>query len=95
MGLGVPFNIASYALLTCMIAQVTGLGRGELVHMMADMHVYKDHIESLKDIEKLEPYAFPTLKIDPNVKKIDEFEFRHFEVENYRSHKKIQMKMSV
>lgn len=48
MGLGVPFNIASYALLTCLIAQVTGLQRGELIHMMADMHVYKDHIESLK-----------------------------------------------
>lgn len=44
MGLGVPFNIASYALLTCMMAQVTGLKRGELVHMMADMHVYKDHV---------------------------------------------------
>ncbi len=62
--------------------------------MMADMHVYKDHIESLKDIDKLEPYPFPTLKIDPSVKSIDDFEFKHFEVENYMSHKKIQIKMS-
>ena len=44
MGLGVPFNIASYSLLTCLVAQVTGLGRGELIHMMGDMHVYNDHI---------------------------------------------------
>ena len=95
MGLGVPFNIASYALLTCMIAQVTGLGRGEFVHMMADMHVYKDHIESLKDIDQLEPYPFPTLKIDPSVKSINDFEYKHFEISNYRSHKKIEMKMSV
>ena len=95
MGLGVPFNIASYALLTCMMAQVTGLGRGQLVHMMADMHVYKDHIESLKGIDQLEPYAFPTLNIDPSIKDIDKFEFKHFEVKNYRSHKKIEMRMSV
>lgn len=62
---------------------------------MADMHVYKDHIESLKGIDQLEPYAFPTLNIDPSIKDIDKFEFKHFEVKNYRSHKKIEMKMSV
>ena len=50
MGLGVPFNIASYALLTCLIAQVTGLQRGEFVHMLGDMHVYSDHIESLRGL---------------------------------------------
>ena len=50
MGLGVPFNIVSYALLTCLVAQVTGLGRGELIHMMADMHVYSDHISSLREL---------------------------------------------
>lgn len=50
MGLGVPFNIASYALLTCLVAQVTNLDRGELVHMMADMHVYSNHIETLKQL---------------------------------------------
>lgn len=75
MGLGVPFNIASYALLTCLIAQVTGLQRGEFIHMLADMHVYKDHIESLKQLDKLVPHAFPYLEIDPNIKCIDEFKF--------------------
>lgn len=95
MGLGVPFNIASYALLTCMIAQVTGLERGEFIHMMADMHVYKDHIESLKQLDNLVPYAFPYLEIDPSVKDIDSFKFEHFKLHGYNSHKKIEMKMSV
>jgi thymidylate synthase len=75
MGLGVPFNIASYALLTCMIAQVTGLERGEFIHMMADMHVYKDHVESLKQLDTLVPYAFPYLEIDTSVKDIDSFKY--------------------
>lgn len=89
MGLGVPFNIASYALLTCLVAQVTGLKRGDLIHMMADMHVYSDHIESLKDLEKIQPIAFPELKIDPSIKNIDDFKFEHLELKGYRSHKKI------
>jgi thymidylate synthase len=75
MGLGVPFNIASYALLTCLIAQVTGLQRGEFIHMLADMHVYKDHIESLKQLDTLVPHAFPYLEIDPTIKDIDSFKF--------------------
>jgi thymidylate synthase len=61
MGLGVPFNIASYALLTCLIAQVTGLKRGEFIHSLGDMHVYQDHIYPLKDIHKLSPFPFPSL----------------------------------
>lgn len=61
MGLGVPFNIASYALLTCLMAQVTGLKPGEFVHTMGDMHVYNDHIKPLKDIDQLAPYPFPQL----------------------------------
>lgn len=61
MGLGVPFNIASYALLTCLMAQVTSLKPGELVHTMGDMHVYTDHIEPLQFIDKLAPFPFPEL----------------------------------
>lgn len=59
MGLGVPFNIASYSLLTCMIAQVTGLGRGKFVHTLGDMHVYNDHVEPLRNVDKLAPFPFP------------------------------------
>lgn len=75
MGLGVPFNIASYSLLACMVAQVTGLGRGEFIHMMGDMHVYNDHIEQLKGLKQVVPHAFPTLELDPSVKNIDDFKF--------------------
>ena len=71
MGLGVPFNIASYSLLTCLIAQVTGLKRGEFVHAMGDLHVYNDHIESLKHLNSIDPYSFPELEIDPSVVHID------------------------
>ena len=95
MGLGVPFNIASYSLLTCLIAQVTGLKRGEFVHMMADLHVYKDHIESLKGLNNLAPYHFPELEIDPSIQSIDDFKFEHLKIIGYRSHPKIEMKMSV
>lgn len=95
MGLGVPFNIASYALLACLVAQVTGLQRGELVHMMADMHLYKDHIASLSQLDSLRPHAFPYLEIDPAVKDIDAFRFEHLRLHGYNSHGKIEMKMSV
>lgn len=61
MGLGVPFNIASYSLLTCMVAQVTGLQPGEFTHMLADMHVYNDHMGPLEGVEKLAPHPFPYL----------------------------------
>jgi thymidylate synthase len=70
MGLGVPFNIASYALLTCLIAQVVGLKRGEFVHCLGDMHVYGDHIEALKEVHKLAPFPFPSLEINQRVKDI-------------------------
>lgn len=95
MGLGVPFNIASYSLLTCLIAQVTGLKRGEFIHMMGDMHVYSDHIEQLKGLESIVPHAFPTLELDPSIKSIDEFRYEHLKIKGYKSHPKIPMKMSV
>ena len=63
--------------------------------MMADMHVYKDHIENLKKLDNLVPYAFPYLEIEPSVKEIDCFKFEHFKLHGYNSHKKIEMKMSV
>lgn len=75
MGLGVPFNIGSYALLTCLIAQATGLKRGEFVHMMADMHVYNDHIPHLQHLEELRPYAFPYLELDSGITDIQDFRF--------------------
>ena len=95
MGLGVPFNIASYSLLTCLIAQVTGLKRGEFVHTMADLHLYNDHIESLKGLDQLAPYPFPELEIDPSIKNIDDFRYEHLKIKGYKSHPKIPMKMSV
>ena len=95
MGLGVPFNIASYSLLTRMLAQVTGLKAGEFVHTIGDAHVYLDHVEPLKEQLRREPRPFPVLKINPAVKDIDSFSYDDFTVEDYVPHKTIKMKMSV
>jgi thymidylate synthase len=95
MGLGVPFNIASYALLTKMIAHVCNVDAGELIHTMGDAHVYKDHIDSLKIQLEREPRPFPTLKIARNVPDITDFKLEDFVVENYAPHGKIAMQMSV
>lgn len=73
IGLGVPFNIASYALLTCMLSQVCGLGRGEFVHTMGDTHVYSNHVEPLKTQLKRTPHPFPILKLNPEVTNIEDF----------------------
>eukprot|EP01126_Amoeba_proteus_P047565 TRINITY_DN5433_c0_g1_i14.p1 TRINITY_DN5433_c0_g1~~TRINITY_DN5433_c0_g1_i14.p1 ORF type:complete len:136 (-),score=3.48 TRINITY_DN5433_c0_g1_i14:103-510(-) len=95
MGLGVPFNIASYALLTCMIAYVCGLKPGEFVHSMGDVHVYKDHVEPLKLQLEREPRAFPKLKIVGNVPDIDSFTIDNFVLEGYCPHDKIVMSMAL
>ena len=95
MGLGVPFNIASYSLLTCMIAQVCGLKPGDFVHVMGDTHVYSNHVEPLKKQLLCEPRPFPTLKINPAKTDIDSFEFSDFTIEGYDPHPKIEMKMAV
>lgn len=95
IGLGVPFNIASYALLTRMIAQVCGLKPGEFVHTLGDAHVYSNHIEPLKKQLKRDPYPFPILKINPDVKNIEDFTMEDFELVNYTHHKKIKMEMAV
>ncbi|KAL3514677.1 hypothetical protein ACH5RR_027394 [Cinchona calisaya] len=95
MGLGVPFNIASYALLTCMIAHVCGLLPGDLVHIIGDAHVYKTHVIPLREqLQKL-PRPFPILKINPEKKDIDSFVATDFELIGYDPHQKIEMKMAV
>ncbi|GMF62282.1 unnamed protein product [Phytophthora fragariaefolia] len=96
MGLGVPFNIASYALLTRLIAQVTGLKPGEFVHVIGDAHVYLNHVEPLQKQLTRTPRPFPTLLINPEkTTSIDGFTFEDFEVRDYRPHGTIKMEMSV
>jgi len=95
MGLGVPFNIASYSLLTRMVAQVCDLKAGDFVHVIGDTHVYSNHVEPLKEQLLREPRPFPTLKINPDVKDIDGFQYSDFEIIGYKPHKKIKMKMAV
>lgn len=95
MGLGVPFNIASYALLTIMIAHITDMEPGEFIHTMGDAHVYRDHIDALKEQIKREPRPFPTLKIKRKVDSIDDFKFEDFKICDYNPHPRIQMTMSV
>jgi len=88
--LGVPFNIASYALLLQMVAQVTGLVPGEFVHSFGDAHVYSNHMDQIKEQMTREPRKFPTMKINPKIKNIDDFEYEDFEVENYDPHPPIK-----
>ncbi|CAL9727747.1 thymidylate synthase [Monosporozyma unispora] len=95
MGLGVPFNIASYALLTIMIAHVVDMEPGEFIHTLGDAHVYRDHVDALKEQISREPRSFPTLKITRNVDSIDDFKLEDFEISDYNPHSRIQMKMSV
>eukprot|EP00088_Acartia_fossae_P040793 TRINITY_DN4252_c0_g1_i1.p1 TRINITY_DN4252_c0_g1~~TRINITY_DN4252_c0_g1_i1.p1 ORF type:complete len:324 (+),score=61.89 TRINITY_DN4252_c0_g1_i1:38-1009(+) len=95
MGLGVPFNIASYALLTIMIAHVTGLKPGDFVHTLGDAHVYSNHVEALKEQCARVPRAFPKIRVKRDVKEIDDFKFDDFEVTEYNPHPKISMQMAV
>ncbi|MBQ3772406.1 MAG: thymidylate synthase [Bacteroidaceae bacterium] len=93
--LGVPFNIASYALLLMMVAQVTGLKAGEFIHTLGDAHIYNDHIEQMKLQLSREPRKLPTMKINPEVKNIFDFKFEDFELEGYDPHPHIAGKVSV
>jgi len=95
MGLGVPFNIASYALLTRMIAKVTGLKAGDFIHTLGDAHVYMNHIEPLQEQLQREPRTFPTLTIDRDVKDIHDFTMEDFKVNDYNPHPAIKMSMAV
>jgi thymidylate synthase len=94
VGLGVPFNIASYSVLTRIIASICGLETNEFIYFLSNAHIYDDHIESLKEQITREPYEFPTLKIKEQIKSIDDdITLDNFEVENYQFHSKINMKM--
>ncbi len=93
--LGVPFNIASYSLLTKMMAQVTNLKPGEFVHTLGDAHIYKNHIEHVKTQLSREPRELPTMKINPDVKNIFDFKYEDFSLENYNPHPHIKAEISV
>lgn len=93
--LGVPFNIASYALLLMMMAQVTGLKPGEFVHTFGDTHLYLNHLEQAKIQLGRDPRELPVMKINPEVKSIFDFKFDDFSLENYNHHPHIAAKVSV
>lgn len=93
--LGVPFNIASYALLTMMIAQACGLEPGEFIHTLADTHIYSNHFEQVAEQLAREPRALPTMKINPEVKDIFSFKYEDFELEGYDPHPMIKAPISI
>ena len=93
--LGVPFNIASYALLTMMVAQVTGLEAGDFVHTFGDAHIYNNHLEQVDLQLSRPPMALPTMKINQEVKSIFDFTFADFELVNYQSHPHIKGEVSI
>lgn len=93
--LGVPFNIASYALLTMMIAQVCELGLGDFVHTLGDAHLYLNHIEQARKQLTRQPYGLPQMKINPAVKSLFEFDYADFELAGYQSHPGIKAPIAV
>ncbi len=93
--LGVPFNIASYALLTLMIAQVCDMEPGDFIHSFGDVHLYNNHFEQANLQLSRSPFPLPTMKINPEVKDVFDFKFEDFELENYQSHPGIKAPVAV
>ncbi len=93
--IGVPYNIASYALLTMMVAQVCNLGVGDLIQVMGDTHLYNNHVEQARLQLTREPYLLPTMKINTGVASIFDFKIEDFELINYQSHPHIKAEISV
>lgn len=93
--LGVPFNIASYALLTMMIAQVCEMVPGEFIHTFGDVHIYNNHMEQVKLQLSRSPFQLPTMKLNPEVKDIFGFKYKDFVLENYQCHETIKGKVAV
>ncbi len=94
IGCGLPFNIASYSLLTIMIAHLTGLTPGDFIHTTTDTHIYLNHLDDLKEQLKRTPVLFPTLKINRKVTDINDFKLSDFELVDYKPYPAIKMQMS-
>jgi thymidylate synthase len=93
--LGVPFNIASYALLTMLVAQVCNLGLGEFVHTFGDVHLYRNHIDQARLQLTRQPYPLPQMRINPEIKSIFGFQYEDFQLVNYQAHPHIKAAISV
>ena len=93
--LGVPFNIASYALMTMMLAQVCGLSVGDFVHTLGDAHLYSNHAEQVEEQLSRKPYPLPTMKLNPDVKDIFDFTFDDFELSGYEAYPHIKAKVAI